>query len=75
METKDISTDDFFWARDYVSSLLGQSSNTQKPTRDRQAEVLLRRGIVDIKKVLAQKPVTTDEVDRFGKTQEEQENA
>ena len=61
MNTSDLSADDFFWARDYVSSLLGQSSQTQKPTRDRQAEVLLRRGIVDIKLVLAQK--TTKDTD------------
>lgn len=61
MDTEQISADDFFWARDYVSSLLGQNSNTQKQTRDRQAEILLRRGIVDIEIVLAQKPRTSSD--------------
>lgn len=72
MDTATLSADDFFWARDYVSTLLGRNSQTQKPTRDKQAEVLLRSGIVDIKVVLDNRP-RTDEGSLVGKTQEEQE--
>lgn len=57
-----VTTTDFLKVRDKVARVLGENSQTQPPTRVRQAERLMQLGFIDIEAVLDSFPKQTEEL-------------
>lgn len=52
VSTMQITVPEFLQVRQYIANLLKENSQTQGPTRIRQAENLLSAGVIDIEAVL-----------------------
>lgn len=52
MNTTQVSVTDFLRIRDHIAALLSRDSQTQRPTRIRQAENLMTAGVIDIEATL-----------------------
>jgi len=52
MSNMPITVPEFVRVRQYIANLLKENSQTQAPTRIRQAENLLMAGVIDVKSTL-----------------------